>query len=124
MRLEHVNMTVKDVDTSIAFYQQLFDFKVRWRGTIQGEKGELKAAHVGNDEYYLALFEAEQGGGGKTDYRAKGINHFAFVVDDIEKYRRRIEDAGFKIHFERDYEPGKRIYFFDSNDVEIELVEY
>ncbi len=32
MFLEHVNMTVADLDRSIAFYGDLLGFRVRWRG--------------------------------------------------------------------------------------------
>ena len=55
MRLEHVNLTVSDLDRSIAFYCDLLDISVRWKGPI--DKDRL-GAHVGTDEDYLALFQA------------------------------------------------------------------
>lgn len=92
MKLEHSNITVRDIDRSIEFYAGLFGFQVRWQGHVSGEDRPLRAAHVGNGETYLALFEAEQ--------------------------------DGEVIHLEGHYEPGERMYFYDPDGVEIELVSY
>ncbi len=124
MFLEHVNLTVTDLDASVAFYRELLGFEVRWRGQALGEKGPVRACHVGNDRVYLALFEAEEPGRGSPEYGRAGLNHFGFVVDDLEETRRRIGAAGAQPHFEPEYEPGRRIYVFDPDGIEIELVHY
>ena len=59
MILEHINLSVSDLERSICFYRDLFDFGVRWRGTTT--EG-APAAHVGNESVYLALFEAREKG--------------------------------------------------------------
>jgi catechol 2,3-dioxygenase-like lactoylglutathione lyase family enzyme len=121
MFLEHVNLTVADLDRSIAFYCDLLGFHVRWRGkTTDG----TDAAHVGDDRCYLALFQARQSGSPDSDYERVGINHFGFVVDDLDLARSRLTDAGVKPHFEPSYEPGHRLYFFDPDGIEVELVQY
>lgn len=125
MKLEHANITVKDIDDSLAFYSALFDFKVRWKGKVPGEhQPTVRAIHIGDDDMYLALFEAEKPGQASVDYTASGINHIGFVVDDIEPYRQRLTELGIDIHFEPSYDPGNRIYFYDPDGVEIELVAY
>lgn len=125
MQLEHANITVTDIDESLTFYNALFDFKERWRGDVPGEhQATVRAIHIGDEHIYLALFEAERPGRAHADYTASGINHIGFVVDDIEPYRLRLEELGVQIHFEPTYSPGKRIYFYDPDGVEIELVAY
>ena len=122
MFLEHVNMSVRDLETSIAFYGKVLGLKVRWRG--QNASGE-EAAHIGDEACYLALFEAgEDAEVEKPDYSRVGINHFGWVVDDLAAAQIRLAEAGVTPHFEPDYEPGKRLYFMDPNGVEVELVEY
>ena len=121
MRLEHVNLTVTDLDRSIAFYSDLLDLHVRWKGEIDG--GRL-GAHVGNDDVYLALFEASAPGEVDHNYATPGVNHFGFVVDDLAEARQRVERLGASIYHEADYEPGRRIYFLDPDGYEVELVEY
>lgn len=121
MFLEHVNMTVADVDRSIAFYRDLLGLRVRWRGRTQG--GE-DAAHIGDDRCYLALFRATRPGGADADYARVGINHFGFVVDDLDDIRGRLEGLGVTPHLEGDYEPGRRLYVYDPDGIEVELVQY
>jgi catechol 2,3-dioxygenase-like lactoylglutathione lyase family enzyme len=69
------------------------------------------------------MFEGE-GGPAPSDYSRVGINHFGFVVDDLDEMRRRLGAAGIQPHHEADYEPGRRLYFLDPDGIEVELVEY
>jgi catechol 2,3-dioxygenase-like lactoylglutathione lyase family enzyme len=106
MHIEHVNMTVTDLDTSIAFYCDLLDIHVRWKGPIDGEH---LGAHIGDDRSYLALFQAVTDG---------EVDH------DLDEARGRLERLGAHVHFAPEYEPGRRIYFLDPSGHEVELVEY
>jgi catechol 2,3-dioxygenase-like lactoylglutathione lyase family enzyme len=116
-----VNLTVSDLDQSIAFYSDLLDFHVRWKGPIDGDR---LGAHVGDDSCYLALFQATEPGAVDHNYLAPGANHFGFVVDDLADARARLDRLGASVHLEADYEPGRRIYFFDPDGYEVELVQY
>ena len=119
--LEHANVTVKDLEQSIDFYRDLMDFEVRWRGTVSSGS---PAAHVGTERFYLALFEASRGGEVDHDYESPGLNHVGFVVDDLDAKKKRLAELGFETHLEGDYEPGRRLYFYDPSGLEVELVEY
>lgn len=126
MFLEHVNLTVSDLDRSIDFYGDLLGLDVRWRGQAVGERGSVPAAHLGDHRCYLALFEAETPVVHPVafDYAQPGLNHFGFVVDDYEATRARALALGAKIHFEPEYAPGRRFYVTDPDGMEIELVAY
>ena len=122
MYLEHVNLTVRELDRSLAFYRAVLGLSVRWRGlTSEGRR----AAHIGDDQCYLSLFE---GGAGQPapaiDYTRAGFNHLAFVVDDLDAARTRLVSQGFEPHFETDDAPGRRLYFMDPDQIEVELVQY
>lgn len=122
MRLEHVNITVADLDRSVAFYSDLLDLHVRWKGEIAPDR---MGAHVGDDDLYLALFEAaDERARPAPDYVRPGINHFGFVVDDLDAARERLARLGGTVHFEPHYAPGRRFYTSDPDGNEIELVEY
>ena len=56
MFLEHVNLTVSDMERSAGFYCDLLGLRVRWKGTTSDG---TPAAHVGDDRFYLALFQAK-----------------------------------------------------------------
>lgn len=121
MFLEHVNMTVSDIDRSATFYCDLFGFSQRWRGkTSTG----AAAVHIGDDRCYLALFEADRPGRSEQDHASVGLNHFGFVVEDLDAMKARLAGAGVKPHSEQEYDPGRRLYFFDPDGLEVELIEY
>ena len=121
MRLEHVNLTVSDVDRSVAFYRDIFGFALRWEGDLgDGRRG----AHVGGEDFYLALFEAAAPGRAPYDYSVVGINHFGFVVDDFDALLADLARRGIDYVLIDDYEPGRRSYFFDPDGHEIEAVSY
>lgn len=123
MFLEHVNLTVKDLNRSIDFYRDLLGMEIRWQGKTTD--GKL-AAHIGDEKCYLALFQAPIAGStiGKRNYDEVGFNHFGFVVDDLDTLRKQLIDQGITPHLEADYEPGKRLYFIDPDGFEVELVQY
>jgi catechol 2,3-dioxygenase-like lactoylglutathione lyase family enzyme len=54
MYLEHVNMTVRNLEESLAFYCELLDGEVSWRGTAMNMKGTVPAAHMRLDRGYIA----------------------------------------------------------------------
>jgi catechol 2,3-dioxygenase-like lactoylglutathione lyase family enzyme len=122
MQLEHVNMTVANLDRSVDFYSTLLGASVRW--SRRGEE-DRDAAHVGDDRFYLALFQAADGHRAPDPaYDNVGFNHFGLVVDDLEEMKRRLALLGITPSSEADYEPGRRLYFFDPDGIEVELVEY
>lgn len=121
MHIEHVNLTVTDLDRSIAFYCDLLDLHVRWKGEI---RNGLLGAHVGDDDSYLALFTASAPGDVDLDYTRPGMNHIGFEVDDLEATRRRAAELGATVHLEAAYDPGHRIYILDPDGYELELVQY
>ncbi len=121
MFLEHVNLTVSDLHRSTRFYQELLGYRIRWSGTTADGRA---AVHIGDDRCYLALFEARKEGRLKRDSTEVGMNHLGLVVDDLDTMKRRLSDLGVTPHCEADYEPGHRLYLFDPDGIEVELVEY
>ncbi|QEE35682.1 VOC family protein [Octadecabacter sp. SW4] len=125
-RLEHVNVTVADPRATAAVLQDLFGWHTRWEGSaINGGF----TVHVGGDDSYLALYTGPAGGrdqvaADNSYLRRGGLNHIGVVVDDLDAAEVAVKAAGFTPHSHADYEPGRRFYFHEGNDVEIEVVSY
>jgi catechol 2,3-dioxygenase-like lactoylglutathione lyase family enzyme len=117
--LEHVNITVSDIERSATLLQQLLGWRIRWRGPSQfgGE-----TIHIGGSEDYIALYTK----GAPVSRYAKGVplNHIGLVVPDLDAAEAVVRAAGLEPFSFGDYEPGKRFYFFDWDGVEFELVSY
>ena len=124
MVIEHVNMTVRDLDESIEFYCALFDGEVSWQGTATNMTGPVRAAHVRFGDDYFSLFEKERGERAAYDYGPPGINHIGLVVQDLDAIRKKLAALHTPVEKEADYEPGHRLYVFDPNGIELELVQY
>ncbi len=52
-----------------------------------------------------------------------GLNHFGFVVESLDEMKSRLAELGVSPGEELEYEPGRRLYFFDPDGIEVELVE-
>lgn len=121
--LEHVNVTVSDTRKSAELLCKLFDWRIRWEGdSIHGGH----TIHVGSDDSYIALYSGiKPTTSNEVTYdMIGGLNHIAVVVDDIDVIEKRVAEAGLTPHAHADYEPGKRFYFDDGDNIEFEVVSY
>jgi lactoylglutathione lyase len=121
VKMEHVGIMVKDMDESLAFYQNILGLELRNREWL-------------NDSIELAfLFFPEQPSveveliyGGPVENEGI-VNHLAFTVENIEAELVRFKEAGVKLV---DEEPRSilngtvKIAFFQGpNGEKLELVE-
>ncbi len=124
MYLEHVNITVKNIDESIKFLSAAFpEFKVRGQGEDADKDRWL---HFGTEQYYIAL---QQNSVPHTSKRRRyidvGVNHLGFVVEDLSGISNRLTAAGYKCTMQSEpHEFRDRMYFVDNDEVEWEFVEY
>ncbi|MBI1403686.1 MAG: VOC family protein [Porphyrobacter sp.] len=118
-RLEHVNITVSDIERSADLLAKLMGWHIRWRGPslLGGE-----TIHVGGERDYLAVYTR----GEKPGRFAKGVplNHVGLVVEDLDAAEAVVKAAGLEPFNHADYEPGRRFYFFDWDGIEFEMVSY
>ena len=121
--LEHVNVTVSDPEKTAAMLCQIFDWHIRWKGPSANGGHTI---HVGNEDEYLAVYSfGKHEDQTVSSYLAKGgLNHIGIEVDDLEAIEEKVKAAGFKPHSHGDYEPGRRFYFNDADDIEYEVVSY
>ena len=125
-RLEHANLTVSDPERTAAVLSDLFGWHVRWKGpSLLGGH----TIHVGNETDYLAIYtppSSDDSGAGSDDsyHHIGGLNHIGVVVDDLDAAEERVIAAGFEPFNHGDYEPGRRFYFHDHDDIEFEVVSY
>ncbi len=121
--LEHINITVNNADVTAKILCDLFGWHVRWSGESIHNGYTV---HVGDKQQYLALYtpvsQAEDGT--ESYFMLNGLNHIGIVVDDLDAVEGRVINAGYKPFSHADYEPGKRFYFRDENNIEFEIVMY
>jgi lactoylglutathione lyase len=117
-RIDHVNLSVRDLDKSIHFYSSLLGIDVKERGEGQGVRWCILGDH---NRFYVCFFEVPQGVFRPNDIH---INHVGFVVDDIEETVQRIHELGLKLLFNDtpvDWPRSKSAYITDPDGIMIEF---
>ena len=134
MYLEHVNITVNNLQESIKFFQTAFPhFKIRGGGS------ELREwVHLGDDETYLALNQAQHiPAKVEKNYDKAGINHIGFVVQDVEEIANNLLNNGYERDYPKEIEQFRirdypkaieqfriRDYFADNDGNQYEFIQY
>ncbi len=121
--LEHVNITVADPAASAEWLHRVFGWKIRWHGdALMGGT----TFHVGDDDSYVALYRPPvPPAPGRSSYETRAaLNHVGVQVDDLDETEKRVIAEGFTPENHGDYEPGRRFYFRDHDNVEWEVVSY
>jgi len=125
-KIEHINLTVSDPDSTAALFNEIFDLQIRWSGKSM-DNG--RTVHIGNPEQgesYLALYTPSKLIENKDqDHKSiANLNHIGIVVADLDEIEQRVQNRGFKTFNHGDYEPGKRFYFLLNDGIEIEVINY
>ena len=106
-RIEHVNLTVSDIERSARFFENLLGWHWRWRGQAMAGAGET--IHVGEESTYLALYTDWRDHAGQR--KGRPLNHVGLLVDDLDAAEKVVREAGLEPWGHDDYEPGRRFYF-------------
>ena len=101
--VNHIALEVGDIEEALAFYGQLFDFKLRGKNAT--------SAYIDLGDQFLALHK------GRSQPADDG-RHFGLVVDDKAAIRKALSDAGIQPL------PGPFLDFLDPWGNRIEIVGY
>ncbi len=122
LRIEHVNVTVTDPERTAGLMEELFGWRVRWRGPARDGGYTV---HVGSNEHYIALYTDRGASHAAEDFtKSRTLNHIGVEVDDLDASEARVVAAGLTPFSHADYAPGRRFYFLDPDGIEYEVVSY
>jgi catechol 2,3-dioxygenase-like lactoylglutathione lyase family enzyme len=126
MRLEHLNLVVKDIPAMLEFYQAAFPhWRIREQGTADWYGVERTWLHFGDDYNYLTLNDDGEGENRDLSGHQVGLAHFGYVVDDVEGVKQRLIDAGYEVANPGADNPYRsNVYFIDPAGYEVEFVQY
>jgi len=123
MYVDHVAITVKDMDRAVDFYTKKLGFSV----LRKGETPMSNVVFIGNNLAQLELFALKKDGakeGPPLKDNETGIKHMALHVDDIEGVIEELKKRG--VEFTSDIgKVGKRSYVFfnDPDGTRLQLLQ-
>jgi catechol 2,3-dioxygenase-like lactoylglutathione lyase family enzyme len=121
IHLEHVYLSVSNLDRSLSFYRRLFpDWVIRWQG-----EGEDRWVHfgpaTGEQPGYLSMAEHADARPFRP-YEVIGVQHVGFAHPDVDalvaRLRPELEPSDYV-----DDGRYRRAYFDDPDGVELEFVQ-
>jgi catechol-2,3-dioxygenase len=126
IRLEHVNLVVKDIHATLDFIQTAFpDWKIRGQGENEWYGKKRNWLHVGTDDYYLTLNDGAQGQNRDLKSHDPGLAHIGFCVENVENISSRLQAKGYEVTtIGGDHPYRKTLYFIDPAGFEFEFIQY
>jgi lactoylglutathione lyase len=122
IKLDHINLTVKNLQDSIEWYGKVFGFKLVESGTSPwGKKWGIVAF---NDSMISMTENAGRIAADKDlGKSAHHIDHFGIRVSDLERWQKTIQDHQIKVNYggEVNYPTSKSWYIFDPSGHSIEV---
>jgi catechol 2,3-dioxygenase-like lactoylglutathione lyase family enzyme len=140
-RIDHINISVSDLETTKRFFTELLGFEVRQEGYLEGEwmdrtvglkdvKARFTKLVIPGTETSIELIQYFNPPGSRDAETGKantiGFRHIAFEVENIEAVYDRLHKAGVKLFSDIQLynEKKKLCYFYGPDDIILELAEY
>ena len=116
--IDHINMNVKNLEKSIAFYKNLFGFEIR-KEDNSPNKLDAPSKIIGNDSIKLCMYEQPQMS------PEGGIAHFGFHVANFDQIMEKCKELGVEVLYDGpvDFEKSRSVYIKDPSGYDIELSE-
>ncbi len=120
IKIDHINLTVRNLEESINWYKTMFGFELK--------EGELKDsselwAIVGKDDSMICMYEENLKSPEMKDSAFHKIYHFGIRVSDKDDWEKRLQENNIKLLYGgvHKYPRSLSWYFFDPSGHKIEV---
>ena len=114
--IDHVNMSVQNLEKSVNFYKSLFGFEVRKQDNSPN-KLDVPSKIIGNDSIKLCLYEDP------NMSPDGGIAHFGFHVKNFDQILKKCKELDVEVLYDGpvEFEKSVSVYIKDPSGYDIEL---
>ena len=125
MKINHIAISVKDLEKSVKFYTKSFGFKEIKRFTKEDWNGEAVILELNGFKLELFGFnDYKESKDDSSDLRTIGLKHFAIQVEDLNKKYEELKEKGIDIDTPKKGTTCKAFCFLrDFDKITIELFE-
>lgn len=128
-KVDHIGVAVSSIDEALKFFRDTLGLKLEGSETVAEQKVTTSFLPVGDTEVELLQSTAPDGPiAGFIEKKGEGVQHIAFLVDDIEAALKELEAKGVRLidKVPRMGAGGKKIAFLhpkSTNGVLVELCQ-
>lgn len=121
IRLDHINLTVTQLDESIRWYHELFGFE-KVEGGIN-ERGNRWAIIASNDSMIAMTEYPEKQPANQKHLPEQRIFHFGIRIENSEAWRAKVRSHNLELNYggEVEYPSSRSWYVHDPSGHEIEV---
>ena len=123
-RLQHALLTVKNLEASRAFYQDVLGLEEMERWLIDPAR-DGAWFRIGNTRLHLAVWEDHPSNQKVGQSLDPWDNHIAFEVDNIEAWKKKLKEKG--VEYLQGVMGGEKmaqVYFRDPSGNSVELIQH
>ena len=96
-RIDHIAIAVKDIESAIILYRDIFGFKLLKRREVEGEFSGMISAEFEVGSFSIVLVQGTSPESQVSRYIEKygpGVQHVAITVNDVEKFSDTLRKTG------------------------------
>jgi methylmalonyl-CoA/ethylmalonyl-CoA epimerase len=126
IKVDHIGVAVNSIDAALKFFKDTLGLKLEGSETVAEQKVTTSFLPVGDTEVELLQSTAPDGPiAGFIEKKGEGVQHIAFMVDNIEEALKELEAKGIRLidKVPRKGAGGKKIAFVHPKDTFGVLVE-
>ncbi|MGZ3597295.1 MAG: methylmalonyl-CoA epimerase [Syntrophales bacterium] len=126
IKVDHIGVAVNSIEASLKFFANTLGLKLEGQETVAEQKVTTAFMPVGDTEVELLQSTAPDGPiAGFIEKKCEGVQHVAFLVDNIEEALKELEAKGIRLidKVPRMGAGGKKIAFVHPKDTYGVLVE-
>ncbi len=98
LKLDHVGIAVKNLDETLKFYQDVLGLDLADTEIVEEQKVKVAFLPIGDTEVELLESTADDGPIAKyIERNGEGVQHLAFLVEDIEEAIKDMQDKGMRM---------------------------
>ena len=126
MRIEHVNLVVRNIEEVTNFLGIAFPhWKIRGQDKSEWYGKPRTWLHFGEDDFYIALSDNGEGPNRDLMKHTPGLAHTGLVIDDIGGLIARYRANGIEPSQDLTTFPArKNVYYIDPAGFEWEFIQY
>ena len=122
--IAHVELSVRDLDASTAWYAHVFGMKPVWDGEDRAQGIVARALLEPESGLVLALTRHDAVAGEAFDARRPGLDHLSFAVSDraaLRAWEQRLTALGVAYTPFEEWSHGAAVTLRDPDDIALEL---